>query len=331
MKHGGDLTAAMAHHGGKREDWLDLSTGINPHAYPLPHLDRRLWTDLPAIQVLQDFLDAARATYVVPEAAEVVAAPGTQALIQWLPRLLPRGPIAIVGPTYNEHGISWRRAGHAVIDIPTAALENGLPEGSRHLLIVRPNNPDGSTVSLGVVARLAAEAASRDGHVILDESFIDLAPEETAAPLAATLPVVVFRSFGKFYGLAGLRLGAMIASNRIAEAMREAIGPWAVSGPALAIGAMALYDGAWADAMRTRLAGEARLLDKALCGCGLTMVGGTALFRLARVADGWQKHERLASRQIWVRRFDWDRTLLRFGLPRTAEERERLRRTLEEG
>ncbi len=91
MKHGGDLTAAMAHHGGEREDWLDLSTGINPHAYPLPHLDRRLWTDLPAIQVLQDFLDAARAAYAVPEAAEVVAAPGTQALIQWLPRLLPPG------------------------------------------------------------------------------------------------------------------------------------------------------------------------------------------------------------------------------------------------
>ncbi len=331
MKHGGDLTAAMARHGGTREDWLDLSTGINPHAYQLPRLDERLWTDLPDAEALRRFEEAARAAYAVPRAAGLVAAPGTQALIQWLPRLLPAGPVGIVGPTYAEHGLSWRRAGHAVHDLPAEAVERGLPESVRHLVIVRPNNPDGHIVGLDLIARLAAEAGSRDGHVILDESFIDLAPAETGAPLAATLPVAVLRSFGKFYGLAGLRLGAMIAQARLAVAMGEAIGPWAVSGPALAIGAAALADGAWVDAMRARLAGEAERLDAALGSSGLDIVGGTALFRLARTADAWRRHDSLAERRIWTRRFDWDRTLLRFGLPPDPEGRERLRRALQEG
>ena len=329
MKHGGDLTAAMARHGGQREDWLDLSTGINPHAYPLPLMDARVWTDLPGAAALQRYEEAARMAYAAPAEAGIVAAPGTQALIQWLPRLLTDGPIAIVGPTYAEHGLSWRRAGRDVRDLTAEALERGLPEGIRHLLIVRPNNPDGSCLGLGAIARLAEEARRCAGHVILDESFIDLAPGETAAPLTTALPVIVLRSFGKFFGLAGLRLGAMIASEPFAEAMREAIGPWAVSGPALAIGAAALSDRAWADAMRSRLAEEAQLLDALLTGCGLTIVGGTPLFRLARLEDAWRTHERLAEQRIWARRFDWDRTLLRFGLPPDRESCERLRRALE--
>jgi len=330
MQHGGDLTAAMARHGGGREDWLDLSTGINPHAYPLPTLDARLWTDLPDAAALQRFEDAARAAYAVPPAAGLAAAPGTQALIQWLPRLLPAGAIAIAGPTYSEHAISWRRAGHAVIEVAGETLDRGLPDGARHLLIVRPNNPDGSIVGLDLIAGLAREAARRDGHVILDEAFIDVAPEETAAPLSVDLPILVLRSFGKFYGLAGVRLGAMIASPAAVEAMRAAIGPWAVSGPALAIGAAALADHAWANTMRVRLDDEARHLDEVLGGCGFAIVGGTSLFRLLRAADAWRRHERLAGQQIWVRRFDWDKTLLRFGLPPNAAARERLRRVLEE-
>jgi cobalamin biosynthetic protein CobC len=331
MKHGGDLTAAMARHGGQREDWLDLSTGINPHAYPLPPMDARVWTELPGAAALERFHAAARAAYAAPAAAGLVAAPGTQALIQWLPRLLPAGTIAIVGPTYAEHGLSWRQAGSDVLDITADALERGLPDGVRHLLIVRPNNPDGLTIGLEVVARLAEETGKRGGHLILDESFIAVTPDETAAPLTAALPVIVLRSFGKFHGLAGIRLGAMIAAQPFADAMRDALGPWAVSGPALAIGAEALADRAWADAMRIRLAEEARLIDEILMGCGLNIVGGTPLFRLARLEDAWRSHERLAAQRIWARRFDWDRTILRFGLPPDAESRERLRRGLAMG
>jgi cobalamin biosynthetic protein CobC len=320
----------MERHGGGREDWLDLSTGINPHAYPLAALDARFWTDLPDAVALRRFEEAARAAYAVPNAAGLVAAPGTQALIQWLPRLLPAGPIAIAGPTYSEHAISWRRAGHAVIEVSGDALERGLPEEARHLLIVRPNNPDGGIVGLDLIATLAREAAWRDGFVILDEAFIDVAPSETAAPLVTGLPVIVLRSFGKFYGLAGVRLGAIIGGLPVVEDMREAIGPWAVSGPALAVGAAALADRGWADAMRSRLAEEARLLDVALGTCGFGIVGGTSLFRLVRATDAWRCHERLAEQRIWVRRFDWDKALLRFGLPPNAVAHERLRRALEE-
>lgn len=329
MQHGGDLTTAMAVHGGTREVWLDLSTGINPFAWPVPgSLLPEAWTSLPTQRALDRLLAAARHAYAVPEGVAIVAAPGTQSLIQWLPQLAPDGPVAIVQPTYAEHALAWRRAGHEVI---AASAAMPLPDAVRHLVVVNPNNPDGHLFGQDRLADLAVSVAGRGGWLVIDESFIDVVPEASAVALCLGLPVLILRSFGKFYGLAGLRLGFLLAGPDIAGQVAEALGPWSVAGPALAIGAAALGDDAYARTMRARLAREAAELDSLLGEAGLDVVGGTTLYRLVRHRDARTLHEVLARRHIWVRRFDWDDGLLRFGLPPDDLARRRLAAALTDG
>jgi len=322
MQHGGDLTSAIAHHGGERGDWLDLSTGINPRPWPMPeHLPAHAWTSLPTRAAADRLLASARQAYAVPDGAGLVAAPGTQSLIQWLPHLAPGGAVAVAGPTYAEHAIAWRRHGRTVLDFDA---DGAIPDGARHLVVVNPNNPDGRLVAPGRLAFLAQDAARRGGWLVIDESFADVVPEASASGLCAGHPIVILRSFGKFYGLAGLRLGFLVANPGIAAAFAEALGPWSVAGPALELGARALDDGDWAAGTRRWLAAEAEALDHVLDAAGLRVVGGTTLYRLARHPDARRIHGELARRRIWVRRFDWDAGLLRFGLPPDAQGRMRL-------
>jgi cobalamin biosynthetic protein CobC len=311
MKHGGDITQAMAQFGGTRESWLDFSTGINPRAWPIRHdLPDPIWQHLPTKADEIALLDAARAAYRVPNDITVVAAPGTQALIQWLPRLAVDGPAAIVTPTYSEHAASWRESGHKVIAIKSI---DAIPEQARHIVLVNPNNPDGRIVDLAALARTASIVAKRDGWLIIDEAFADVVPAISAVGLCARYPVVILRSFGKFYGLAGLRLGFALASQPIANQIKKALGPWACSGPALMIGAAALRDDTWANATRAWLTQQADALDDVLQQAGFTTAGGTSLYRLVRHRNALAIHEQLAVQHIWCRRFDWDKSVLRFG------------------
>jgi cobalamin biosynthesis protein CobC len=171
----------------------------------------------------------------------------------------------------------------------------------------------------------------RGGWLVVDEAFADMEPEISAVGLCADLPVVVLRSFGKFYGLAGLRLGFAIASPDIARRMALALGPWPCSGPALTIGATALRDREWADRTRGAVQAQARKLDAVLAKAGFTIVGGTGLFRLARRADAGKAHAALAAQHIWCRRFEWADDLLRFGLPPGDRDLERLAAALGSG
>lgn len=314
MKHGGDLTDAKALYGAGDPVWLDLSTGINPHPWPVPDALRRAgWERLPGRAELDALLAAAREAYRVPDGVEIVAAPGTQALIQWLPRLAPSGAVAIGGPTYAEHEAAWRLAGREVRDT------------APHRIVVRPNNPDGRVPDIANLRRAAEESARAGGWLVVDEAFADLDPATGAVGLVSDWPVIVLRSFGKFYGLAGLRLGFAVAPKDIAGEIRAALGDWPVSGPAIAVGTTALRDHGWQDGMRARLAGEAAELDRVLTGAGLTVAGGTSLFRLARHAEAGELHGRLAAEHIWCRRFEWAPDLLRFGLPGNREGMARLR------
>jgi cobalamin biosynthesis protein CobC len=135
---------------------------------------------------------------------------------------------------------------------------------------------------------------------------------------------VILRSFGKFYGLAGLRLGFAIAAPNTIERISAGLGPWPCSGPALLIGAAALGDQQWADDTRGKLDQEARKLDEVLAKAGFTSAGGTPLFRLARHRRAAKLHAVLARRHIWCRSFDWADDLLRFGLPPDAAALDRL-------
>lgn len=321
MKHGGDLTQAMAEFGGAADDWLDLSTGINPWPWPIRKLPDVIWQRLPSRADEQALLAAARTTYRVPESAGIVAAGGTQALIQLLPRLAVDGAVAIVGPTYNEHSGAWSDAGHSIAAIGDLAE---LPAHATHAVIVNPNNPDGRIVDPHRLAETAAVLQRRGGWLVVDEAFADVEAGISAVASCGKLPIVILRSFGKFYGLAGIRLGFAITTPDLAHRIHALLGPWAVSGPALHVGAKALNDAPWAMQTRVRLAAQAIKLDGVLLEAGFEVIGGTSLYRLARHPEASALHRRLAQKQIWCRSFDWSRDVLRFGLPENAEALDRL-------
>lgn len=328
MKHGGDLTEAIAQYGGTPRDWLDLSTGINPGPWPMPQALRDgAWQRLPSGAEAEALLDAARKTYGVPNGVDLAAAAGTQALIQWLPYLAAPGPVAIVGPTYSEHAAAWRNAGRTIIAIDHL---DACPDNAVHAIVVNPNNPDGRVTDRAALARVATRLKERGGWLIVDEAFADADPAVGAAALCADLPVLILRSFGKFYGLAGLRLGFAIGAPDMIAGIATALGPWAVSGPALLIGAAALADQRWADRTRDALEQQARALDEVLLKAGFSIAGGTSLFRLARYPQALKLHAALAKQHIWCRSFDWADDLLRFGLPPDAAGLHRLAAALKD-
>jgi cobalamin biosynthetic protein CobC len=312
MKHGGDLTEAMAQYGGTPAMWLDLSTGINPRPWPVSALPDEIWRRLPSLADQQALIAAAREAYNVPAGIDIAAAPGSQALIQWLPYLAAPGSVAVIGPTYSEHAAAWRNAGHDVLAL--AAMDH-VPDHSRHVVVVNPNNPDGRLVGQDELARMATRARTGDGWLVIDEAFADLDPACSAVALCRDLPVIVLRSFGKFHGLAGLRLGFAIGQPALIERLTEALGPWPCSGPALAIGRAALLDREWADRTRDSLKRQADQLDHVLTQAGFAIAGGTALFRLARHPEAGSRHHALARQHIWCRSFEHAGDMLRFGLP----------------
>jgi cobalamin biosynthetic protein CobC len=322
MKHGGDLTEAIAQHGGVPESWLDLSTGINPWPWPIPQvLPDSVWQRLPSRIDAEALFSIARKTYGAPDGASIAAASGSQALIQVLPYLAAPGPVAIVGPTYSEHALAWRNAGHSVIAIDNL---DACPESAVHAIVVNPNNPDGRVTDRAALTRLATQLEGRGGWLVVDEAFADIDPDVSAVALCSDLPVVILRSFGKFYGLAGLRLGFAIGAPEVIARIATALGPWPCSGPALLIGTAALGDQPWADRTRRALKQQAHALDEVLVKAGFTIAGGTALFRLARHPQALKLHAALAKQHIWCRSFDWADDLLRFGLPSDAAGLDRL-------
>ncbi|MEO5336720.1 MAG: threonine-phosphate decarboxylase CobD [Magnetospirillum sp. WYHS-4] len=313
IDHGGDLAAATAAFGMPAEDWLDLSTGINPHSYLVLPPHPEAWSRLPDTGVTMRLLAAAARCYGVADPSLVVAAPGTQALIQWLPLLVGRTRVAVLSPTYAEHAGAWRAAGHTVVEVGgLAALKAAQPGVA---VIVNPNNPDGRRVRPADILDLTEQMAERRGLVMVDEAFADTLPEISVAAQAGLPGLVVLRSFGKFFGLAGLRLGFALAWPDMAEALRSALGPWAVSGPAAAVATGALEDDTWIAITRQRLRLSMEQLHALLQRSGLEVLGGTSLFVLTAHDRAPDLHAHLARQGIWVRRFSDHPRWLRFGLP----------------
>ena len=312
------MDAAVERFGGARADWIDLSTGINPVPYPVGELPRDAWTALPDAGAMAALLAAARAFWSVPEGAQIVAAPGASALIARMPALPGIfGRTYIPGPTYNEHA--------AAIEASDDWMLGTDPDEAEMHIYVHPNNPDGKTWDAG---RMGGRALT-----IIDESFCDVAPDLSHVGLSDNTGIVVLKSFGKFWGLAGLRLGFAIASPRTlapvatvkvpfrsgeehpSASLQDLLGPWAVSGPALAIGARALSDLNWAKDTRARLTQDAARLDGLMTTAGARLVGGTTLFRLFEVTGAAQWQDRLARHHIWSRTFPYNPNWLRLGLP----------------
>ena len=312
MEHGGDLSLAIEEFGIAAGDWLDLSTGINPYAYPFKPPQMQSWQSLPQAGALDDLLNAARRAYGASEGTAIVAAPGTQMLIQLLPLIQSAKRVAIVGPTYSEHAMCWRNAGAELVSI--ADLD--CPKDCDTVIAVNPNNPDGRSWSPDRMLACAQDMAERGGLLIVDEAFADIRPEISVVPhMADSKGLLVLRSFGKFFGLAGLRLGFAIGADALMERIVSTLGPWAVSGPAIAIGTQALSDRKWQEETRRRCKEMAARLDAMLIKAGFEIIGGTSLYRLATHPYAQEMHHSLAAQGIWVRRFTGHPNWLRFGLP----------------
>jgi cobalamin biosynthetic protein CobC len=318
--HGGDLTAAEAWFGRPAGRWLDLSTGINPNPYPAAGCDPELLARLPQKSAESRLLSAAAAYFQLDPQAAIVAAPGTQALLQWLPGLRPKSRVAILGPTYVEHESCWRAGGRPV-DVLT---DFPVPPEADVCVVVNPNSPDGRRHDPLSLLSLARRLSARDGWLIVDEAFADPHPELSLAGMAGQKGLIVLRSFGKFFGLAGLRLGFALGDAGIVESLRRAIGPWAVSGPAMEIGTRAMMDSDWIDKTRRNLRLAAARLDSLLHRNGLAVIGGTDLFRLVELSDSQARFRMLAEQGILTRSFDFRDDWLRFGLPGCDEDFKRL-------
>jgi cobalamin biosynthesis protein CobC len=308
--HGGALEVARRLRPEASEPWIDLSTGINPHSYPLPDLAPDAWSRLPGDGALAE-LEAAAARRYGAAGGNVVAGPGSQALIQALARIAPRDAVAVLGPAYGGLKSAFEAAGARVDEAKRLEDMTNLDVA----IVVNPNNPDGRITPRADLLDLHRRLAPRGGLLIVDEAFADFDGEGES--LAPVLPAgaVVLRSFGKSFGLAGLRLGFAIASAEIARHLRAALGPWPVSGPAIAIGAKALADRAWTEAMRELLGKDAARLDRLLEGAGFRVAGGTRLFRLVQKADASAIFERLLMAGILVRPFADAPDRLRVGIP----------------
>ncbi len=304
--HGGGPDAAIARHGGHREDWIDLSTGINPRAWPIPTLAPEYWTSLPDKDDSDRLIEAARRHLGFPRQSDDVLAPGVSSLIARLPFIKPPGTVTIRRPTYGEYAFAFTNAGWT-------CRENGDTQ-----IIVHPNNPDG---------RLSDRETIQAGHgqlTIIDESFCDTCPDLSHAELSSHDGIVVLKGIGIFWGLAGVRLGFAVCLRPLAGRIRKLLGPWPVSGPAVQIGLGSLSDEDWVIDSRERLRRDAARLDSLLSRHGFQSVGGTDLFRLYRVPNATAVHESLARYRILVRKFDHAGTWIRFGLPGTEEDWSRL-------
>ncbi len=325
MDHGGSLGRARALFPNAPEPFVDLSTGINPHSYPLFEIHATAFTRLPEAAQAQELAAVAARAYRAPSAGNVVAAPGTQVLLPRVASLVAPGRALVLGPTYAEHARAARIAGHEVVETRHfSALAD-----ADVAVVVNPNNPDGRVISRAELLDLAGRLRARGGLLVVDEAFMDVGPQaESLAGDVAQGGIVVLRSFGKFFGLAGIRLGFALAHKTLAERLDAQLGPWAVSGPALDYGIRALADTGWQDGMRERLAGDAARLDALLARHGAPVTGGTSLYRFLEFEGAGSLFRTLGEHGVLLRHFADRPHALRAGLPACQEEWQRLEAAL---
>lgn len=308
LEHGGNLRDAVLRFGRPREDWLDLSTGINPQPYPAPALAADAWHRLPEADpglaiAAQEYYDAPR---MLPVA-------GTQAAIQALPHLRSRSRVVVAAPAYAEHAHRWAQAGHAMREVAYDALDAAVTDCDV-MVVCNPNNPTGAMIAPEVLLDWAAQLALRGGWLVIDEAFGDTMPDLSVAAWSDRPGLIVLRSVGKFFGLAGLRLGFVAAHPAFLKELADALGPWTVSGPAQQIGRAALEDRRWQTSMRAHLLQGGERLHGLLARHGIRATG-SALYQWwpEQQAHAFWLH--MAQRGIWVRLFTHGACGIRAGLP----------------
>lgn len=332
LDHGGRLLEAARRYGVPPSGWLDLSTGINPDGWPVPETPQAAWARLP--EDGDGLVEAARRFYgagqVLPVAnglpmANVLPAAGSQAAIQALPWLRDPCRVAVMHPGYAEHALAWKRAGHEV------TLSSSLAQAHDRdvVVVINPNNPTGELHGADTLLDLRKRLNARGGWLIVDEAFMDAEPSQSLASCASLEGLIVLRSLGKFFGLAGARVGFALAAPSLLVRLQDRLGPWTVAGPSRRIATQALADIVWQERARARLLANSQRLAALLTRRGLPPDGGSALFQRVKSAHAQPVHEALARRGVLTRLFA-DPPSLRFGLPSAEADWTRLDAALEE-
>jgi len=327
LEHGGRLLAAAARYGIAPEHWVDLSTGIAPHAYPVPPIPSEVWRRLP-----EDEDGLASIACRCYGAQRVLPLPGSQAAIQALPRLRVPGVAVVLAPSYEEYAAAWSAAGHEVRRCAADDLPQAMATADA-VVIGNPNNPTGQRFTRSVLLDLALQLDARGGWLVVDEAFADA--EEGSGSLADVAGsaraenVVVLRSLGKFFGLAGARVGFAIAHDSILSRLADTVGPWALAHPSRFVARATLADRDWQAAQRARLHGDGVRLQRLLAAAGLGEAGGTALFCYLARGDARELHE-LCARQGILLRYFAQPAAVRIGLPGAEADWQRLAAALDQ-
>lgn len=325
VDHGGSIGRARSLFPHAPEPWVDLSTGISPFSYPLFDLPATALTRLPEPARAAELAAVAARAYGASSAANVLPAPGTQILLPRVYSLVRPGMARVLSPTYAEHARAAAIAGHRVEPVEDfEALA-----AADVAVVVNPNNPDGRVVPRTRLLELAAELRSRGGLLVVDEAFMDVGPRaESLAGDVGQGGLVVLRSFGKFFGLAGVRLGFALAPEEVVRRLEAGFGPWSVAGPALEYGIRALGDLGWQETHRAGLADARFRLDAMLAAAGIVVTGGTDLYQYVVSNDAPALFRHLGGLGILVRHFADRPRALRIGLPGDGGEWSRLGDTL---
>jgi len=321
LEHGGQIGQAALRYGIPPEDWLDLSTGINPLGWPVPAIPPECWRRLPEPD---DGLAEAACRYYGCGSALAVA--GSQAAIQTLPGLRPPCRVGLLAPAYAEHALAWKRGGHHVESLASAEIGAKL-DRLDVLVLINPNNPTGELISTEALLAWHRRLMARGGWLVVDEAFMDATPEESLAAHAGAEGLVVLRSLGKFFGLAGARVGFALAWPELLVRLNETLGPWPIAHPARHVARLALADETWQVNERRRLESSSRRLSDLLARYGLPPVGGTGLFQWVKCERALAIRDELAQTGILVRCFD-SPFGLSFGLPGGEAEWVRLEQAL---
>ncbi|MHC8306557.1 threonine-phosphate decarboxylase CobD [Pseudomonas sp. PB3P13] len=317
LEHGGRLRNAALEYGIAEADWLDLSSGLAPWPFPVPEIPLRAWARLPEIE---DGLEQAACEYY--GAAHLLPVAGSQMAIQLLPRLRRIGKVGVLSPCYAEHAEAWRRSGYVVREVLEQEVDFYI-DNLDVLVVVNPNNPTGLSLPLSRLLDWHAKLAQRGGWLVVDEAFMDNTPQLSLAPFAHQVGLIVLRSFGKFFGLAGVRLGFVLAERKLLRLLAEQVGPWAVSGPTRVIGQACLLDTDGHARQRQRTEEASERLGLLLEQYGFAAQGGCALFQWVVTGRAEQLHGFMARRGILLRLFIHTSSL-RFGLPADDSEWQRL-------
>lgn len=344
IQHGGNLTEAIKQYNITKENWLDLSTGISPWTYPFQPLPDRVWQELPPSG--SELLASAAKFYDVKQNS-ITATPGSQIAIRLLPQLFEPSKVAIPTLGYKEHAASWQMANHQTLHYhdATELLELINTNRVEHVVVINPNNPNGEKLNLRTLDRIILKIS---GICIIDEAFIDYYDDDfdegdDSTSISSATKVlsdfeydnlIILRSVGKFFGLAGIRLGFCIGFHPSLQTLNALLQPWSISHASQYIGIQALQDKQWQQQQRVKIKQHQNAFQMALndllnqhleqhtsAEAGLfttVFADDTALNKL---------HHQLAKQGILTRLDNDQQSWLRFGLPlNIAEFEERILR-----